>query len=279
MKKIIVAVVSVILCMSVVSHAQDKHLLKIGSDAVVEEGTSVSNALVVGGDLKVEGTITGNALVVGGDLSVGPRGKVMGNTAVVLGNLSKEPGAEISKKVFELAPEATGKGKGLFLGYVLPIAGVCTVGLFGLAMIVGFLAIFLLIVILFTTKIGETSYYIERHMWKSFYYGLLIAILVAPLMLFLAVSVIGIPLMPVVLIIVSAATLFGYAAVCQLIGLKFFKAIKKSGRPMVLEVVIGFVILAVIAMIPFIGWAIKTLAWLVGLGATIATRFGTRAHH
>jgi len=36
------------------------------------------------------------------------------------------------------------------------------------------------------------------------------------------------------------------------------------------------VIIGIAIMIPFIGWLVKTLVWMTGLGATVATRFGSR---
>lgn len=265
MKKILFVLIFLGFCDLAI--ANNKDVVRIGDNATVEWNETVSNFVVIGGDATVNGTVSEDAVVIGGDLNVGPTGKIHGASVAIFGKIIKDPGAEVSNDTFEFS-------RYLIPSFIIPIVGICTLGFFWVIMLVGFTAIFLLIAILFTPRVGRVSFYVEKHFWKSLYYGLIALVLFLPVIIFLIVSVIGIPLIPIVMIALSAATLFGYTAICQLIGLKCFKAIKKSGQPMILEVLVGAVILGFITFVPVVGWAIKLLAWLAGLGATAATKFG-----
>ncbi len=269
MKKILLIVAVAILCHA--TAAQAANIVRMGEDLEVNEGLVIDNAVVIGADMNVYGVVRGNTVVIGGDLNVGQYGKVLGDTVVLFGKISKAPGADVAQDVVEVPLD---KGFLAVFAGLFSILGLWTLGLFGIAMVLGFIVLLPLIAIIFTANVGRTSYYVQKHPWKSCYYGFIVALLLVPVNLFLAITVIGAPLIPLVVIIFCAAMLFGYTAMCQIVGLKFFKAIKKTGQPMVLEVVVGLLILCAVAMVPFIGWLIKAFVWLAGLGATVATKFG-----
>lgn len=271
-KKIAALVFCLALCCSASAAASPHDIAKIGADAVIEEGTTVGDVAVIFGDLIVNGTISEDAAVIGGNLKVGPTGKILGDSAVIFGRIIKSPGAEINNNVVEI-PLC---GKTCLHNWEFPILSLFAMGILGLAMLVGFFVVFLLISLVFTDRVGRSSFYIQTFPWKSLLYGFASSILIVPAILLLVVSIIGIPVIPLFIIVLLAASFFGYATMCQLVGLKFFKAIKKSGRHMFWEVIVGFVIIGIVVMIPFVGWIAKTLVWMTGLGATVATRFGGR---
>ncbi len=256
--------------------ANAKDLVRFGKNLVINEGEIVDHVVVIGGDLDVKGTVKDDTVVVGGNLNVASTGQVLGDAVVVFGKISKEFGSIVSEDAVEFSPGKWFHKKSC----VLPLIGICAIpaagmiGLAGLIAVSGFFALFLLIAILFTNRVGNVSFYAERHFWKSLFIGLVASVLVIPVTLFLLVSIIGLPLVPLLFILLSAATLFGFTAMSQLIGLKFFSAIKKPNKPMVVEVIVGFIIIGLVALIPIIGWSIKFIIWLTGLGGTIITKFG-----
>lgn len=273
LKKAMLLVFACLISFSAFAETHD--LVKIGGDVEVKKATTVNDAVVIGGDLEISGDVLGDAVVFFGDVTVRNGAKVAGSTIAIFGKIFKEPDAVVSKDVFELSINKIISNMSN-TSCSIPVMGMGAFWMFLVTVSIGFLALFLLIAILFTGNIGAVSYYAESRMLKSFYYGILVSILVIPLTLFLLISIVGIPIIPLLMIVISAATLFGYAAMCQLIGLKFFKAFKKKGVPMFWEVVVGFAILFFVVMIPVLGWLIKTVVWMIGLGATIATKFGTR---
>lgn len=251
--------------------AQAANVVRIGEDLEVHEGLVMDDVVVIGGNLTVNGVVRGDTVVIGGNLNVGQYAKVLGDAVVIFGKVLKAPGAEIAKNVVQVPLD---KGLLAIFGGLFSIMGLWTLGLFGIAMVMSFVVLLPLIAIIFTANVGRTSFYVQSHPWKSCYYGFIVALLLVPVNLFLAITVIGLPLIPLVVIALCAAILFGYTVMCQFVGLKFFKAIKKRGQPMILEVVVGLLILWAVAMVPFIGWLVKALIWLTGLGATVATKFG-----
>lgn len=273
-KKIFFLVASLFL---IATSAHAKDLVRLGRGAVINEGETVDHVVVIGGDLDVKGIVKDDTVIIGGNLNVASTGQVLGDTVVVLGKINKEFGSIVSENVVELSAGKWFHKK----GWILPFAGVCAIpaagmiGLAGLIAVSSFFALFLLIAILFTNRVGNVSFYAQKHFWKSLLAGLISLLLVVPATLFLIVSIIGLPLVPLLFILISAATLFGFTAMSQLIGLKFFSAIKKPNKPMVVEVIAGFIIIGLIAFIPIIGWSIKFIIWLTGLGGAIATKFGT----
>lgn len=268
MKKIIYIAGLLSIFFAVQSFAED--LIRVGSSYVIPEGTSYENAVVVGGSLTVNGTVSEDAVVVGGDLNVGITGRVEGETVVVGGDINQEEGSFVANKNVEVSFDFPSIK---FFKTAIPWSVVLLIGLIACVL---YLALFLFISMIFTQNVGRTSFYIEKRPWSAILSGVLSLIVILPILVILAVSIIGWPLIPVVVVLFICAYIFGLAAICQLVGLKFFRWIRKPGRPMALEVVMGFVILLVISLIPIIGWAIKGIACIAGLGGAVTTRFGTR---
>lgn len=58
----------------------------------IEEGESVGDVLVIGGDLRIRGEVTGDAVVVNGDLILDSTGLVQGDAVVTAGEVRNEGG-------------------------------------------------------------------------------------------------------------------------------------------------------------------------------------------
>jgi hypothetical protein len=103
-------------------------------------------------------------------------------------------------------------------------------------------------------------------------------VLIVPLAVLLAISVIGIVLIPLEMTIVLCAVLIGFISVSQLVGRKLFAVLKRNDQSMMRETVWGLIILWLIGWIPYVGWMIKVCAIVIGMGAVLLTRFGTNQH-
>jgi len=112
---------------------------------------------------------------------------------------------------------------------------------------------------------------------KATVWGIVGLILIVPLAVLLAVSVVGIVLIPLEMTIVLCAVILGFAAVSQLVGERLFVTLKRHDRSIMRETVWGLIILWVIGWIPYVGWMLKVFAIVLGLGGVIVTRFGTSA--
>ena len=140
----------------------------------------------------------------------------------------------------------------------------------------GFLALALLTVALLPKPVGLISSAVENHTLKVGLWGILAMALIVPLAILLAVSVVGIVLIPLYVFLVVCAFLTGYIAVARLIGNKITIALKTPDRPMLWETFLGLIVLWAIGWVPIVGWLVKGLSALLGLGGVIVSLLGTR---
>jgi len=110
---------------------------------------------------------------------------------------------------------------------------------------------------------------------KVIFWGILGMILIVPLAVLLAVSVVGIVLIPLELTIVLCAVILGFIAISQLVGRKLFTILKRHDQSMIRETIWGMIVLWIIGWIPYVGWMLKVFAVVPGFGGVLMTRFGT----
>ncbi|MBL7075264.1 hypothetical protein ISS37_08525 [candidate division KSB1 bacterium] len=249
-----------------------KDIVKIGSDLVVKEGMRVGDAVAIGGDVTVNGVVDGDAVAVGGSVILGPRAVVDGDAVSVGGTIKKEEGAivygdEVEVDIIGIPWAVTSVCKGIGLGLFWP---------FRIVVFIGFLALALLIVAIIPKPIGKISTAVEKNTLKVFLWGLLGMVLIVPLVILLAVSVVGIVLIPVEIILVGCAFLVGYIAVAQLIGNRMALALKKPDLNMLWGTLWGIIILGLVGWVPFLGWLVKVVASVLGLGGVIMALLSTR---
>jgi hypothetical protein len=137
------------------------------------------------------------------------------------------------------------------------------------------LVLALLIAALLPKPVRVVSEAISENTFKVILCGILGLVLIAPLALLLTISVVGIALIPLEVIVVVCSVLLGFIAVGRIIGAKTLRLFKRSDVGIVRETFWGLVILWLIGWIPYIGWMVKAIAIVIGLGATLVTRFGT----
>jgi hypothetical protein len=147
---------------------------------------------------------------------------------------------------------------------------------FRLLTIIGIVVLAVILVAMFMPQLGRVSGELEGDLLRNFLIGLAIALLFFPIMVALAVSIIGIVLIPVWVILVGAACLFGYVAASHILGKKTLHAFRLENRSMMTETLVGIILLSIVGLVPVGGFIIKMIAVLCGLGGVYATKFGTK---
>jgi hypothetical protein len=281
----------------------------LGGSRTIQEGESVRDVLVVGGNLRVHGEVRGDAVVVGGNLTLYPTGRIRGDVVVAGGRFRNEGGTvggelrtvNRGTAAATAGREVTRERRGSSFGRIGR----------GMAGIVSTLA---LVVVLAAMGAGLV-FYGHRHLEtvsdtlrtstvRSGVVGLAALFLVVPafvvLIVALAVSIIGIPLLliavPLYPLAVAAAAMFGLIAAAYAIGERTAEERKLYDLPhrnAYAYMATGLVILFapvlmghLIGMTPFLGWVGALVAffayaaiWVAttaGLGAVILSRAGTR---
>lgn len=240
--------------------------VKIGENVVIPPGSDVTSAVAVGGSVTVGGKVKEDVVAVGGDVVLLPTAVVGGNVAAVGGKIDKAAGAVVKGEITEVKFPAGMIMKGLGWG----------IAVISLLSFISFLILAAILIALFGKPLGITSYYIERLPGHALLWGFLGAILVVPLVILMLISIIGIPFIPVFLIILAAACIFGYIAASQLIGKIFLRLIRVYNKPMMIETLTGLIVLFIISLLPIFGCIVKIIFGLMGLGAVIVTWFGAK---
>ncbi|MGC8837032.1 MAG: hypothetical protein ACP5UM_01335, partial [Anaerolineae bacterium] len=86
------------------------------------------------------------------------------------------------------------------------------------------------------------------------------------------------PIGLLLLVATAAAWLWGLIAIGLLIGERLFQAANVADVSPLWEAAAGVALLILATNVPCIGWALGLAAGLIGLGAVVLTRFGTRPY-
>ncbi|MDA8124106.1 MAG: polymer-forming cytoskeletal protein [Deltaproteobacteria bacterium] len=254
----------------------EKRIIKIGSDVTVAEGTKVRSVVTVGGQITVDGEVEQSVTALGGSV-------VLTRTAVVKGNVTALGGVIVAARDAQIDGNLTEiNSSNLFNTLTTALSseweGWSWIFAFvSLAIFLVILVLALLIVALLPKPIQLVTEAITEHTFKVVLCGILALVLIAPLALLLTVSVVGIALIPLEVIIVVSSVLMGFIAVGQLIGKKVFHWLGRPNPAALRATFWGLILLWMIGWVPYIGWMVKALALVIGLGAALITRFGTHA--
>jgi hypothetical protein len=254
--------------------AESANIVKIGSDVTIEEGMKVRNVLALGGQITVEGFIENHVIAVGGSVVLTRTAVVGGNVISLGGIVARGRGAEIHGNLTEINSDDISAAISNALSdewegwsWIFAIVS--------LSIFIGVLILTLLIVHFIPKPIRIIATAVRDMPVKVILWGIIGLILIVPLAVLLAISVIGIVLIPLEMTLVLCAIILGFVAVSQLIGEKLFSVLKRHDHNIVRETIWGLIILWVIGWIPYVGWMLKVFAIVLGLGGVLVTRFGT----
>jgi hypothetical protein len=273
--------------------------VKFGGNVVVEENERVNDAVVViGGFATIRGRVQGDVVAVGGGVHLGPKAVVRGAVTSIGGGIRREPGAEVHGEVVDLgfggpwafAPvHFGGFDREMFSGWFRLMGTGLRVSLL--------LLVTLLVVAVADRPVSRIAARVGEDPWLSGFVGLLAEILFVPVLVvtvvFLAISIIGIPLLllvPFALVALFLGILMGFAGVARRLGRW---AVGDHRSPFVAAavgvvlIVAGAIIARLLWLVPgplwpiaaavgAVGLFLEYVAWTVGLGALLLTRFGTQ---
>ncbi|MBU4580878.1 MAG: hypothetical protein KKH02_00405 [Proteobacteria bacterium] len=249
-------------------------IFKIGSDVTIEKGQKIRNVVAIGGQITVSGAVEKNVVAIGGSV-------VLTKTAVVKGNVVSLGGVIVIATDAEVGGDLTEiNSSNLFETLTTALNSEWEgwswiFAVISLSIFLVILVLALLIAALLPKPVRIVSEAIHENTLKVIFCGILGLVLIAPLALLLTISVVGIALIPLEVIVVVCSVLLGFIAVGRIIGGKVLRLFKRPNPGIVLETFWGLLILWLIGWIPYIGWMVKAIAIVIGLGAVLITRFGT----
>jgi hypothetical protein len=269
-------------------------LLVFGGSATIEEGATVNGSTVLfGGNLTVNGTVNGDVAITGGSASLGPAAHITGNLTTVAASLDRANGSKVDGQIYNTATSWISNGeKSNIPQPVKPIVPVIPQVKFGfqplISVLNGFgqslgIAVLAMLVMLFLAPHADrVAHAIIAQPLTAGGLGLL-TIVVAPIAILLSiVTLILIPLAPIIVIALVVAGVFGWIAIGYEVGQRFTKAIHQNWHPAFSAGLGTFVltlaakILTGIPVLNCVGWLVPFLLSMAALGAVLMTRFGTQ---
>ena len=267
----IFAVIAALVLSASVALAAGEDIIKIKKDVEVPKTMVANDVIAVGANVTVYGEVDNNIVAVGGSVFLKPGSLVKGHIVVMGGDVVRDTGSQVNGKITQVyipyfIPSFVTLLKGG--GWMAMWATISVLALFG------FLGIAVLLVALIPEHMGAAVNAIEKSFIMTFLWGVVSIILVAPIAVLLAVSIVGIVLIPFEVMLVSLAMMLGYIAAAIFIGKSVMLAFKKAPPPFI-DAILGIIILHFVGFLPFAGSAIKGIFLVTGFGAIITTKFGT----
>jgi cytoskeletal protein CcmA (bactofilin family) len=274
------------------------------------DGEVEGSVTALGGDVKINGKVSGNVMAFG-DIELGPEADVDGDVTTVGGEVERASGARVGGRVSE-ARIGSGSSPGNWIQQIGRWDGAPGrwdstprwedwASLFwSLTKLAFLLVVASLAAIIMPRSLDRVAAESVDHLWKSLLMGLAVALLVFPGLVILAVllvlTIIGIPLVllfPFLVLFLLLAALFGYGAVAMSAGQWLGQRFGLGIRGRLVAIALGVLAIQGLSLsgdlldaigIPFFvhglfgfsGFVVKTLAWMIGLGAVVSVAMGSR---
>jgi hypothetical protein len=255
-----------------------QQLVGIGRDVVVA-GDALSDVAALDGSVEVTGRVTGDVIVLRGDARLGPTSRIGGDVFVVGGTVHAAPGAHAGGRMVSY-PTASNAWLTLLEGPTLGVgfASRIVVGV-KLALLAAWAALLLLLFASSGRQVMETADGVRREPFRSFFIGLTGVLALTLTAIFFgafARGLVGVPMLALVVFFAIVLKLWGMVAVFYAMGDWLLRdVLKKRVRPLN-AATLGLLLLGAVKFLPWFGVIAWTAATLIGIGASLSSKFGRR---
>jgi len=293
--------------------ARPQPIVMFGQDVELKAGDSAEAVVVIGGSAKIHGKVREAVVTIGGssevDGEVGeavvavignvhllPGARVHENAVAVMGMLTVDPKAGISGDAvsvggkLNIADGANVRGQKVNVGFPIPFFNLnwlgkwvkyCVFELRPLAPQVGFVwaiagvffLFYLFIAVCFPHPVQACVDHLTRRPATTFLMGLLTKILVPVVVIILAITGIGLVVVPFLWAALFIGAAVGKVAVLEWLGLKLGRHFGKGFERPLVAFLIGIVLLTIFYIIPVLGMLSYTIFGVWGLGCAVTAVF------
>ncbi len=289
-------------------HPRGGARVRVGGDVWVKEDESVGDAVVaVFGAARIDGRVDGDVVAIGGGIQLGPRADVRGNVVSVGGAVERQPGSRVRGDLNEVRVGFPSFGPWLrvrpWQGWHWFDGGFgASADLFASLLRMAVLGLFaLMLVAVAGTPVRRVSHVVVTEPWRAGFAGLAAQIFFVPVLVItvvvLTVSIVGIPLLllvPFALLALLVASVLGFAAAGCGVGELITRRASGGRLTPFATLIVGLAVIwaltviarfgglaghpirAVLSAVLIAGFVVEYIAWTVGLGAVLLTRFGRR---
>ena len=279
----------------------DRPSVRILQNYTLRANDTARDVLVIAGDARIEGRVTEDVVVVLGKVEVASTAVVEGSFVVVAGTAQIADGAKVNRDFVvvggaETSPNFSPGGQHVVIGTAglgeamrslvpwltsgLLLGRPIVPGLGWVWLVAGvFFFLNLCLNLLFDAPVRSCATTLRTTPFSAFMAGLLVMLLAGPVCVLLAISVIGIAVIPFVLCALLAAGVLGRIGFARWIGMSLLPQSDPADRGQSLRsFAIGSALMCAAYMIPFLGFVVWILAGVFGLGsATLAFYSSYRA--
>lgn len=223
--------------------------------------------LAFGSNIDIAGNVRGDVNLYGGIATLGNHSHLQGSINLYGGSERLERGARLDGAVNDRSQHISFWLPGVGAGFAFPFWSMVIWGVLG---------------VVFISLLPEHVMFVRttaaNKVRRSLLLGLL-SLLLAPVVLIVLIAlIIPVPLAILIAIGLIAAWTLGTIAIGWLVGELIMRAIAPRHNTRLLQVTVGLTALVLVESLPYIGWIVSLGAGLLGLGAVLLSRFGTRLY-
>ncbi len=246
------------------------------------KGRVIGNVISVGKPVYIQGLVENDVIVLGDDIVLTEGSAIRGDAITIGGEILQSHGSMIGGNLKEISLLPRWNFSVFlerlfyFVQYPIFYSGFNLPANFLFIRIVFTLTIAALTVTLLPKQVVNIANSIQHQLWKNLFIGLLAVICIIPITAFLGITIVGIPLIPILIVFLVLAGLIGGIALNYIVGYRMLSAFNIENTAMIWSVISGLFILEILRMIPLMAIIILPLLYILGLGGVIYTRFGNK---
>ena len=279
-----------------IQHLQWNPAVRVGQDYTLKANDVAHQVVVIAGDAVIEGRVDRDVVVALGKVQLASTAVIDGSFVVLGGTAVIAEGAQVREDLFvlggvESAPGFNPQGHQVVIGTAAmgtQLRGIVPWLTHGLVMgrpivpwlgwvwtvALVFFLINLLLNVVFDAPARAAATTLRATPLSAFVTGLLVLLLAGPVCVLLAVSVVGIAVIPFVLCALLLAAVLGRIAFARWIGSTVIRQEVPESRPQSMRsFLIGSAIMCIAYMIPVLGFVTWIMAGIFGLGASTLAFF------
>jgi hypothetical protein len=266
---------ALVLAQGSVAHRQ---LVAVGRDLEVA-GQALADAVALEGSVTVSGRVDGDVLALGGGVRLTSTARVGGDVFALGGSVAAAPGADIGGRSVSF-PDASAAWVTLLEGPAIGLSAASPLVVGGkLALLAAWLALAIAFFAASGKQVLSTSRGVVEEPLRSFatgVVGVLALVLTALLFSAFAAALVGVPLLVLAVILALVLKLWGMVAVFHAFGDWLSRHLLHRRLRALDAAALGLVVLGAVKFVPYLGIWAWTAATFLGVGATLATKFGRR---
>ncbi|KAB1196363.1 MULTISPECIES: polymer-forming cytoskeletal protein [Haloferax] len=233
-----------------------------GGESTIPANASVSGSVyVIGGTADVQGTVDGDVTQLSGNLTLGPTAVVTGDTQYIAGSLDIDDGATLESLTTAetLAAQSSSPGRGAVFVVLQTVVLAVAAGL---------------LVRRFEFAFDTVGRAITGHPVVSGVVGLLVTATTLALVVFMAMTIILIPVSILGVGVGALTVAYGHLVYGYLVGRRL--PIDRPDVSAAVGVVVVAIALELLGVVPVVGTLVQLALVVVSLGAILVTYFGLR---